>query len=126
IGSGLPQRWQLRSPGGLATPQAGLAQRLGGPSGSAGPVSACSSKPQSMQATAPSLSVEPQAGHLVGAAGLAPLGASPSENEGLEGPLVVAGAAAATGCAAGTMNGCLHVGHCTRLPAALSGTCICL
>ena len=36
MGSGLPQRWQLRSPGGLATPHAGLAQRLGGPSGSAG------------------------------------------------------------------------------------------
>ena len=26
----------------------------------------------------------------------------------------------------GTWNGCLHVGHCTRLPAALSGTCIAL
>src|SRR5277367_6396588 len=97
MGSGLPQRWQLRSPGGLATPQAGLAQRLGGPSGSVGPVSAWSMKPQSMQATAPSLRVEPHAGHFVGAAALAPLGASPSENDGLDGvePPLIAGAAAA-------------------------------
>src|ERR1019366_1571430 len=100
MGSGLPQRWQLRSPGGLATPQAGLAQRLGGPSGSAGPVSAGSMNPQSMQATAPSLRVEPHAGHLVGAAGFTP---SPSEIDGVLG----------AGCAAGTLNGCLQVGHCT-------------
>src|ERR1022692_4169449 len=130
MGSGLPQRWQLRSPGGLATPHAGLAQRLGGPSGSAGPVSDCSMKPQSMQATAPSLRVEPHAGHLVGAADLAPLTTSPSEIEDIDppmvagaAPLIVAGAVAA---GAGTRNGCLQVGHCTRLPAALSGTCICL
>src|SRR5258707_1913355 len=70
MGSGLPQRWQLRSPGGLATPQAALAQRLGGPSGSAAAPSPCSMKPQSMQATAPSSSVEPHEGHLVGAAAL--------------------------------------------------------
>ena len=84
---------------------------LGGPSGSAGPVSACSMNPQSMQATAPSLRVEPHAGHLVGAAGFAP---SPTAIDGVLG----------VGGAAGTRNGCLHVGHCTRFPAALSGTCI--
>ena len=36
VGSGVLQRWQLRSPGGLATPQAGLGQMFGaGPSASA-------------------------------------------------------------------------------------------
>src|SRR5262245_50648526 len=120
MGSGLPQRTQLRSPGKLATPHAGLAQRFGGPSGSAGPMSACNMKPQSMQATAPSLSSEPHAGHFFGVADLGGGVTSPSEIEEELGGFAVA----ATG--AGTMNGCLQVGHCTRLPAALSGNCIAL
>src|SRR5580765_7472111 len=102
MGSGLPQRWQLRSPGGLATPHAGLAHRLGGPSGSAGPVSVESMKPQSMHATAPSLSVEPHAGHLVGAAGFMPLPESPRLSDGVD-----AGCSDGAGAAAGTWNGCL-------------------
>src|SRR5262249_52878202 len=78
-------------------------------------------KPQSMQATAPSLSVEPHAGHLVAPAPGLKLTLSPSEIDGELG-----GVALGVLAAAGTWNGCLHVGHCTRLPAALSGTCICL
>src|SRR5438876_5208012 len=66
--SGVPQRWQLRSPGGLATPQLGLLHRLGGPSGSVGAPSAWIKKPQSMQAMAPSSSFEPQAGQTEGVA----------------------------------------------------------
>src|ERR1051326_4257368 len=61
VGSGLPQRWQVRSPGGLATPQASLMQRLGGPSATA-PISPVIRKPQSMQAMAPSSSGDLQAG----------------------------------------------------------------
>src|SRR5581483_3174999 len=127
MGRGEPQRAQLRSPGGLATPQAGLVHRLGGPSGSCGPVSAWSMKPQSMQAMAPSSRVEPQEGHLVGvagaagAAGLAPL---PLAGGGAGFAATAAGTAAAAGAAAGTMNACLHDGQRTALPAALSGTCI--
>src|SRR5262249_48162981 len=63
---GVPQRWQLRSRGGLATPQLGFAHRLGGPSGSVGAPSAWIRKPQSMQAMAPSSSFEPQAGQTLG------------------------------------------------------------
>src|SRR4051812_7505291 len=90
--------------------------------------------PQSMQATAPSLSSEPQAGHFVGAAVFEPLPVPAGGTAGKDGidPLaprlagIVDGVGADTvaGAAAGTMKGFLHVGHCTRLPAALSGTCI--
>src|SRR5437773_1125802 len=62
---GVPQRWQLRSPGGLATPQLGLEHRFGGPSGSVGAPSAWIRKPQSMQAMAPSSSFDPLAGRVV-------------------------------------------------------------
>src|SRR5262245_29219878 len=125
MGSACPQRWQLRSPGGLATPQAGLAHRFGGPSGSAGPVSACSMKPQSMQATAPSLSLEPHAGQLAGVwIVLAPAPLLVSTDGELGDPAGRGGAAGAP--PAGTWKGCLHDGHCTRLPAALSGNCIAL
>src|ERR1700722_9195573 len=114
MGSGLPQRWQLRSPGGLATPHAGLAQRLGGPSGSAAAPSACNMKPQSMHATAPSSMVEPHEGHLVGAAALGGAATPP-----LVMPLAVDGdGLAAAGVSAGTAKACLHDGHCTCLPAA--------
>src|SRR5947208_219965 len=136
MGSGLPQRWQLRSPGGLATPHAGLVQRLGGPSGSAGPASDWSMKPQSMHAMAPSFNTEPHEGHLfdegvpvstdicavtpgVGAAARAPLTAGISAVLSF-GMLAVDAAAPA----AGTVNGLLHEGHFTVLPTALSGTCI--
>src|SRR5260370_572388 len=116
MGRGLPQRWQLRSPGGLATPQAGLAQRLGGPSGSAAPPSPCSMKPQSMQATAPSSSVEPHEGHLVGVAALLAADTPPLAVTagGALGAAVGAGAAAAGDV--GTRNACLHDGHCTCFP----------
>ena len=78
---------------------------------------------QSMHATAPSLSKEPHDGHLVGDVEREPLLRSPSVIDDIDAePATVATAA----CVDGTRNGCLHVGHCTRLPAALSGTCICL
>src|SRR5262249_11433065 len=66
MGNGVEQRTQFFSPGGLATPQAGVGQRLGGPS-SWRVVSDWIRKPQSMQATAPGLRSEPHAGHFVGA-----------------------------------------------------------
>src|SRR5580692_158931 len=128
MGKGLPQRWQLRSPGGLATPQAGLAQRLGGPSGSAAAPSPCTMKPQSMHATAPSRSVEPHEGHLVGVAGLLGAATGPFATAGAglgAAGAAVAGIAAAgapAACKAGTANACLHDGHWTCLPAAWSGT----
>jgi hypothetical protein len=56
---------------------------------------------------------------LVGAAGFMPLPESPILSDGVD-----AGCNDGAGAAAGTWNGCLHDGHCTRLPAALSGTCI--
>src|SRR5436190_10290 len=68
MGSGVVQRTQFFSPGGLATPQAGLGQRIGGASDSWAVSPAWIRKPQSMQATAPGSRSEPQAGHLVGAA----------------------------------------------------------
>src|SRR5947208_3507155 len=118
MGRGLPQRWQLRSPGGLATAQAGLAHRLGGPSGSAAAPSAWIMKPQSMHATAPSSSADPHAGQLVGVVGGAPL-VGPGVGGAGGG-----GAGAALGCTLGTPNGFLHDGHPTCFPAAWSGTCI--
>src|SRR5579862_5032247 len=66
VGRTLPQRAQLRSPGALATPQAGLVQMTGAsapPPASAG--SCWSMKPQSMQEMAPGNRSLPQAGHLV-------------------------------------------------------------
>src|SRR5438552_16191299 len=138
MGKAEPQRWQLRSPGGLATPQAGLVHRLGGPSGSAPGGSAWSRKPQSMQAMAPSSSLEPQEGQTVGSGngaggmatgigGLAPL---PMGGTATTAGLATGAAGAATGTAAraatagGTMNGCLHDGQRTFFLPALSGTCI--
>jgi hypothetical protein len=41
-----------------------------------------------------------------------------------EAPAVAAAGGGAGGGAPGTMNGCLHDGHCNRLPATLSGACI--
>lgn len=54
----------------------------------------------------------PLAGLAAGAAGLfaGPAGALPT--------------AAPTPAGAGVMNGCLHIGHETRFPSALSGSCI--
>src|SRR5262245_51883735 len=154
-GSGVLQRTQLRSPGGLATPHAGLLHMLGGVSGSVVLLSPWSKKPQSMQAMAPSRSLVPQDGQMVGVApatGIAPeeLGGGGGTGGrliagvlgGLGGPPLLAGtvggagaapgrpgtvlAAAPTGCCcmAGTVNGLLHAGQRTVLPAAPSGTCI--
>src|SRR5437660_3366995 len=100
-GSGVLQRTQLRSPGGLATPQAGLVHMLGGVSGSAVLLSPWSRKPQSMQAMAPSRSLEPQDGQT-----LAPVpGAAAEPGGGIDGKLMepmLAGCllplAAPTGC----------------------------
>src|SRR4051794_18639558 len=142
-GRGVLQRTQFRSPGGLATPHAGLLHMLGGVSGSAVLLSPWSKKPQSMQAMAPSRSLAPHCGQAVApadgcgtgpprvtepmvlAGGLAPLpagtvgGAAPA---GLP-PAVLA--PAPTGCrAAGTVNGLLQAGQRTFRPAALSGSCI--
>src|SRR5438128_6295946 len=112
MGSGLPQRWQLRSPGGLATPHAGLAHRFGGPSGSTGPASVCNRKPQSMQETAPSSRGDPHEGHLVGGgavvvpARLPLVGAGAAAGRGgAAGKAPVDAAPALGGGAAGTMNG---------------------
>jgi len=71
MGSGWPQRAQLRSFGELATPQSGFAQIKGGASSSwlASPV--VKRKPQSMHDTAPSLRGDWHAGHLVGVAAAA-------------------------------------------------------
>src|SRR5262245_44720759 len=136
MGSGLPQRWQLRSPGGLATPHAGLAHKLGGPSASAGPEAVCRRKPQSMQETEASSSGELHWGHLVGVGGAAarlPLlgsgagagrgGTAANSPVGTAANAPVDAAAPALGGGAGgagTMNGFLHDGHDTRLPATLS------
>ena len=112
VGRGLPQRWQLRSPGGLATPQAGLVQRLGGPSGSETEPSPCSRKPQSMQAIAPAKRTEPHDGQFWPDAGPLPRGGTAGKL--MDGRLmteleeVLVDAPAATGCCAappGTMNG---------------------
>src|SRR5437016_3224576 len=111
MGRALPQRPQLRSPGGLATPQAGFTRRFGGPSGSA--ASLCKRYPQSMQATAPSRRDEPQAGHLVGGAviagedgGGAVVPRAPSPSSGPEsGRTPGVAAAAAVDASAGTPNG---------------------
>jgi hypothetical protein len=92
-------------------------------------------KPQSMQATAPSSNGEPQEGHFAGVGSgpdpdLAPLpdtGFGGIAGDGITGMEAVAEAlagGAAGGGAPGTMNGCLHDGHCNRLPATLSGACI--
>src|SRR5437588_1398121 len=77
-GNGVLQRTQLRSPGGLATPHAGLVHMLGGVSGSAVLLSPWSRKPQSMQAMAPSSSLEPQDGHTV----------APGPEGGMDGKLI--------------------------------------
>jgi hypothetical protein len=58
------------------------------------------------------LSVEPHEGHLVKEADFAPL---PTSSKPIDPEL---------GAAAATRNGRLHVGHCTFLPAALSGNCM--
>src|SRR6516164_3670021 len=130
VGRGVPQRWQFFSPGGLATPQAGLVHRLGGPSGSAAAPSGWSKKPQSMQAMAPGKSTAWQAGHSC--AGPAPAGAAPGAGmvNGISSePLPArggtfggaAGATAATAgwrAAAGTWKAFLHDGQRTTLPAA--------
>jgi hypothetical protein len=96
-------------------------------------------KPQSMQATAPSSSGEPHEGHFAGVGigpepDLAPFpdtgfgsaaGAGITGMEAVDEALAGAGGGGATGGGApGTMNGCLHDGHCNRLPATLSGACI--
>src|ERR1700722_8237532 len=124
MGKASPHRPPVRSPARLATPQAGLTHRLGGPSGSA--VSLCKRNPQSMHATAPSRSADPQAGHLVGgaAAGMV-AGREPLLGSGVEAGRFGSGeTAAATGAVAGTTKGWLHEGQRTVLPATLSGTCI--
>src|SRR5438046_2797705 len=82
-----------------------------------------------MQATAPSSSEAPQAGHLVGPGAAPPL---PLPKSGAEGGRLDGAGAAATGvgaagagtAVAGTTNGLLHVGQRTCLPPTLSGTCI--
>src|SRR5436309_1439561 len=120
-GSGVLQRTQLRSPGGLATPQAGLVHMLGGVSGSAVLLSPWSRKPQSMQEMAPSRSLEPQEGQTValgpGAGGMDPRLIEPMLGAlllpllpllvgagavGAEGRAAAAVLAAPTGCRAGT------------------------
>src|SRR5262245_35758957 len=138
-GSGVLQRTQLRSPGGLATPQAGLVHMLGGVSGSAVLLSPWSRKPQSMQAMAPSRSLALPCGHTAAegcGAGpplrlteaMLPLGVGGAG--ALAPPLVagtVGGAAAArpgavlapavAGCReAGTVKGLLHLGQRTLRP----------
>ena len=85
-----------------------------------------------MQARAPSSNLEPHAGHSVGVAGTGvgarggAAGPLPDVAAGTAGLGVATEGATATALAAsgGTMNGCLHDGQATRLPAALSGTCI--
>jgi hypothetical protein len=85
-----------------------------------------------MQASAPSSSLEPHAGHSLGVAGAGAgargaagaAGPLPDVAAGLDGAGVEGGTAIALAESGGTMNGCLHDGQATRLPAALSGTCI--
>ena len=90
-----------------------------------------------MQATAPSSSGDPQEGHFVGVGSGPDLAPFPDTGfDGIDGVDGVDGSAgmetvdealagaAGEGGAPGTMNGCLHDGHCKRLPATLSGACI--
>src|SRR5262249_46227454 len=128
-GRGVPQRAQLRSPGALATWQAGLLHRMIGPPASAAAPSAWIMKPQSMQATAPGGIVEPHCGQT-DPAPAAGVGGRLGEDAGA-GARAGSGRAAGAGpfgCGAGTVNGLLHplLGQRTFLPAALSGTCICV
>src|SRR4051794_16239650 len=136
-GRGVLQRTQLRSPGGLATPHAGLVHMLGGVSGSAVLLSPWSRKPQSMQAMAPSSSLAPHEGHVVapgpGAGGMGGKLIEPKLDGWLGGGLLALLLAAPTGCnegrftgealaappdwKAGTMNGLLHEGQRTVRPA---------
>src|SRR5271170_7311661 len=81
VGSGVLQRTQLRSPGGLATPHAGFVQMFGASSDSWAP-SCWSKKPQSMHAMAPGNSALPQAGHALDVPPLALAAASALETDG--------------------------------------------
>src|SRR5690242_18630027 len=104
----------------------------GGASSSVLEPSAVIRKPQSMQAMAPSLRTEPQAGHLAGpaaAAGFAGAGFAGAGFGGAGGRRISGldgGRAAPTvaGAREGTVNGFVHEGHFTVFPATLSGTCI--
>ena len=143
VGSGVPQRWQLRSPGGLATPQAGLVQRLGGAlrlGGGGRPAGAGSRSPcRRWRRAAAAL---PQAGQLAGVAGrgrrragrLVPGAGTggrltlPSDTLPAEGGSRGAGGGADRDGLRrrprGTVNGFLHDGQRNCLPAELSATCI--
>src|SRR5438105_15736871 len=144
VGSGLPQRWQVRSPGGLATPQASLVHRLGGPSATA-PMSPAIRKPQSMQAMAPSSKGALHAGQMffvptAGVAAAAPSvlvvpdgGVRAADDGGAAGAgvdgaglgaAVPPAATAAAGCGAFAMITFLQPGHCTCFPTRLSGIVI--
>src|SRR5437764_791620 len=130
-GNGVLHRWQVVSPGGLATPHAGLTHRFGAPSVSCTAVSLCKRKPQSMQEMAPGNRGDLHAGHSVGVDGAA--GRDPDGAGGRGGVDAGPGvartepAAAPTGSLAGagwppTTNMRLHSGQRSCLPAALSGT----
>src|SRR5947209_943786 len=137
VGRGVLQRTQLRSPGGLATPHAGLVQMFGASSVS-WPVSDCNRKPQSMHAMAPGSSVLPHAGQVVGVPPAAFAAASAEVIDGrvIDGTDGVDGgrdgadvedeAAAPTVCSAGAgaVNGFLQLGQRNCLPAEPSGSCI--
>src|SRR4051794_23287949 len=90
-GKGVLQRWQVVSPGGLATPHAGLTHRFGAPSVSWTAVSLCRRKPQSMHEMAPGNSGDLHAGHSVGV-----LGAADRDPDGGRGPAAAGPGAART------------------------------